>query len=169
VLVSSAAAQPPDMLKAAFVLNFLKFAEWPAEATVSRDAPMVVAVVGDGELATALRTVLNGQTVRGRQVTVRTFPDTAQWRDAAMPGQALFVTPAAQPAWAEIRAALAGRPVLAVSETPGFCAAGGMLNLYERQSRIRFEANPEAAEKAGLRLRAELLRLATIVKTEGTP
>lgn len=154
------------MLKAAFVLNFLKFAEWPAGAAPA-GAPLVVSVVGEGELVAALNTVLDGQTVQGRKVIVQTFRDVAQWQVATTSGQALFVTPAAQPAWAELRAALAGRPVLTIGEAPGFCAAGGMLNLYERDNRIRFEANPAAVEKEGLKLRAELLKLATIVKTEG--
>ena len=57
--------------------------------------------------------------------------------------------------------------MLTICETPGFCTQGGMLNLYQEDQRIRFEANPAAADKARLKLRSTLLTLATIVKTEG--
>ena len=57
--------------------------------------------------------------------------------------------------------------MLTICEAPGFCEQGGMLNLYEEDHRIRFEANPAAADQAGLKLRSTLLTLATIVKTKG--
>jgi hypothetical protein len=154
-------------MKAAFVLNFQKFTEWPATALPAADAPLIVAVVGDDPLSAVIKTVLSGKMVQGRNLEVELFRDTAEWKAAARPSQVLFVTAAAQPAWAEIRAELAGRPVLTISEAPGFCAAGGMLNLYEKENRLRFEANPVAVEKEGIKLRAELLKLATIVKTVG--
>jgi hypothetical protein len=162
---AGARAEQADALKAAFVLNFLKFAEWPASAPADTNAALVIAAVGNDRLAAALRTVLDGKTVQSRKVEVQVFRDAAEWKNAGRPCQALFVTPAAQPAWGGIRAAVAGRPVLTMGEAAGFCAQGGMLNLYEKENRIRFEANPEAVEKEGLRLRSELLKLATIVTT----
>jgi hypothetical protein len=98
---------------------------------------------------------------------VQTYRDAAEWQASAQPCQALFVTPAAQAAWAEIQADLVRRPLLTMGESPGFCAAGMMINLYEKDHRIRFEANPVAVAQAGLKMRAELLKLATIVQTEG--
>ena len=56
--------------------------------------------------------------------------------------------------------------MLTIGDSPGFCAAGGMLNLFEQDDRIKFEANPETASRAGLKMRAELLKLATIVPTK---
>lgn len=164
---AAAGAQQAEALRAAFVLNFLKFAEWPAAAMGDASAPLVVAVIGDDLQSGALERGLEGKEIQGRKLAVHVYSDAAQWRLKGTACQALYVTPAAHDAWAELRAELAGRPVLTICETPGFCAQGGMLNLYQEDQRIRFEANPAAADKAGLKLRSTLLTLATIVKTEG--
>ena len=71
----------------------------------------------------------------------------------------------AEAAWPPTRTVLTHEAVVTIAETPGFCASGGMLNLYEEGNRIRFEANPAAAAAAGLTLRADLLKLAKIVRT----
>ena len=159
-------AESPDGLKAAFVLNFVKFAEWPAAAPSNTHAALVIAAIGNDPLAVEIKTILNGKLAQGRKVEVQLYRDVADWKQCGLPCQALFVTVAAYAVWDEIRGALVGRTVLTMGDAPGFCAAGGMLNLYEKENRIRFEANPEAAEKEGLKLRAELLKLATIVKPE---
>lgn len=159
-------AEHADVLKAAFVLNFMKFAEWHSATQTDTNAPLVIAVIGDGQLVAALKTVLDGKAVLGHKVAVQVFRDAAEWKKADSPCHAIFVTSTAQSAWGEIRAGLVGRSVLTIGEAPGFCAQGGMLNLFEKENRIRFEANPGAVEKEKLKLRSELLKLATIVKTE---
>lgn len=160
-------AQEPEAvlrIKAAFVLNFLKFVEWPEEHA-GNDLPL--AVVGESQLAEVLQDALSGKEVQGRTVRVQTFPSVAAWhQDGAAAGQAVFILPATVASWPDMRNELKKRPVLTISESPGFCAAGGLLNLFEQEGRIKFEANPEAARAAGLMLRAELLKLATLVKTE---
>lgn len=162
-----ARAETLHALKGAFVLNFLKFSSWPASASESTGPGLVVASIGDGPLAPALKKILENKTVRGQPVEVQIYRDAAEWLQAKRPCHAIFLTPQAGAAWAELRAAVAGRPVLTIAEVPGFCAAGGMLNLFEERNRVRFEANPEAVKAAGLKLRSELLKLATIVKTTG--
>ncbi|MBK8167197.1 MAG: YfiR family protein [bacterium] len=151
-------------MRAAFVLNFLKFAEWPAAAD---STVLVIAALGDDAQAAALRAGLDGKEIQGRRVSVRVFGDADQWRRDGQACQALFITPAAADAWQGLRTELTARPVLTISEAPGFCEQGGILNLYEEDHRIRFQANPGAADHAGLKLRSTLLTLATIVKTKG--
>lgn len=156
-------------MKAAFVLNFLKFAEWPAAEQDDSESPLVIAAIGDTPFATSLKTILEGKLAQGRKVEVQVYRDVAAWAQTGSPSRALFVTPGAQSMWGELRERLAGQPVLTMGESPGFCAAGGMLNLYEQDDRIRFEANPVEVEKHGLKLRAELLKLATLVQADVNP
>ena len=162
-----AGAQQAEAVRAAFVLNFLKFAEWPTAARTDSSSVLVVGAVGDGAQSEALRAGLDGKEIQGHRLEVRIFRDAEQWRLEGAGCQALFITPAAPGVWQELRTEIAGRPVLTICESPGFCEQGGMLNLYEEDNRIRFEANPAAADLAGLKLRSTLLTLATIVKTKG--
>lgn len=162
----AAGAQQAEAVRAAFVLNFLKFAEWPAgggDAT----SPLVIGAIGDDAQVAALQAGLDGKEIQGRRVVVRAFRDADQWRREGHDCQALFLSPGSSAAWTQLRAELAALPVLTISEAPGFCEQGGMLNLFEQDHRIRFEANPGAADQAGLKLRSTLLTLATIVKSKG--
>lgn len=161
-----AGAQQAEAVRAAFVLNFLKFAEWPTAAAPDSSA-LVIAALGDDAQAAALRAGLAGKEIQGRRIDVRVFRDADQWRREGQGCQALYFTPAAAETWQGLRSELASLPVLTISEAPGFCEQGGILNLYEEDHRIRFQANPGAADKAGLKLRSTLLTLATIVKTKG--
>jgi hypothetical protein len=159
-------SEPALRIRAAFVLNFLKFTEWPAEAVGKEGDDLGLVVLGDGPLAAALRESLDGKTVQGLTVRVRLHRDAAEWQKDPKPCHAVFVTSRAGAARLDLQAALAGRPVATIAEQPGFCAGGGMLNLFEQAGKIRFEANPEAVGAARLKLRADLLKLAVIVKTE---
>jgi len=164
-LPATAGAQQAEAVRAAFVLNFLKFAEWPPAG--GEASTLVIGAIGDDAQIAALRAGLDGKEIQGRQVVVRTYVDAEQWLREGHECKALFISPAANAAWALLRADLAAKPILTISEAPGFCEQGGMLNLYEQDHRIRFEANPGAADQAGLKLRSTLLTLATIVKSKG--
>jgi hypothetical protein len=144
-------------VKAAFLLNFLKFVTWPEPPAA--DAPLVIAVVDDDDLARALDAATRG-TPGGRPVVVRT----------ATAGQALDPVPhllyiggSDREKLAGLLRELEGRPVLTVSDSEGFGASGVVLNFYASDKRIRFEANTTAASRAGLRISSHLLRLARIV------
>jgi hypothetical protein len=56
-------------------------------------------------------------------------------------------------------------PILTVSDMPHFVARGGMIEFVAQPSNVRFEVNRAAAERAGLSLSSELLKLAVKVKT----
>jgi hypothetical protein len=71
--VTNAAAQNPASaheVKAAFIYNFAKFAQWPAGALES-DAQLPVCVIGDAAVAAALEHTSRGNAIQGRDVHVR--------------------------------------------------------------------------------------------------
>ena len=51
------------VLKAAYLLNFMKFIEWPADRP--RPSPVVLCVVGDHELLKILQQMAKGRTLGG--------------------------------------------------------------------------------------------------------
>jgi hypothetical protein len=54
--------------------------------------------------------------------------------------------------------------ILTVSECDGFAQKGGVINFYPDGTRVRFEINPEAARRAGLKISSQLMSLGKIVK-----
>jgi hypothetical protein len=144
-------------VKAAFIFNFTKFTEWPA---LPSGAAIVVCVTGDDAVAAALVQTVGRQTISGHRVEVRSAQDRARWRDC----RALFIADVAARREAGGLGAITGLPVLTVSDSSGFSQAGGIIELYVEDQRMRFAINVDAAERAGLHLSSRLLQLARIVR-----
>lgn len=136
-------------VKAAFVYNFAKFVEWQADA--SNSVKICLAGV-DNELA-ATMAGLEGRTVQTRAVSVRREIKAAEL-DAC---HILVIGPAGRPV-AEAARGRAG--LLTVSDVKGFAASGGIIELFVEEGRMRFEINTRAAQRAGLRISSQLLKLA---------
>ena len=50
--------------------------------------------------------------------------------------------------------------ILTISETEGFLESGGVINFVTGKKKLKFDINLIAAEKAKLKFRAQLLKLA---------
>ena len=148
-----------QQVKAAFVLNFLKFVTWPP-ALPAADGPIDVVVLGADDLAQAIEQASAGQQIGGRSIKVRAIRRAA---DIGPAPQLLFIAGSERDRLPVLLRALEGRPVLTVGDGSGFGAAGVVLNFYTSDTRIRFEANTTAAARARLQISSHLLRLARIV------
>ena len=158
---SSVAAQfDDDQVKAAFVVNFLKFVTWP-EAAGASEAPIEVVVVGADDLAEALAQAAGRQQIGGRSIVVRRVA-SGRAVTAAAP-HIVFIGAAERDRLPALLRQFEGRPVLTVGDGSGYGAAGVVLNFYTSDARIRFEANTTAAARARLQISSHLLRLARIV------
>jgi hypothetical protein len=157
---SRAAAQyGDDQVKAAFLLNFLKFVTWP-DAPATPAAPIAVVVVGNEDLARALGQAAAGQAIGGRPVIVRAVRPS---RDIGPTPHLLYIGASERDRLPVLLRQCEGKAVLTVGDGTGYGAAGVVLNFYVSDTRIRFEANTTAAARAGLQISSHLLRLARIV------
>jgi hypothetical protein len=147
-------------VKAAFLFNFAKFVEWPAQAFKSAGSPIEICVLGPNPFGFSLANAVEGKVVGNRQFVVRDVRDAQQANDCHI----LFVSAAG---WTRSQARLGDIKkccVLTVGETGEFIAGGGMINLRLEDARVRVEINPDAAERAGLRISSKLLSLAEIIR-----
>ena len=145
-------------VKAAFLFNFAKFVEWPAQAFKSADEPIEICVLGPNPFGSSLDKAVEGKVVGNRKFVVREVRDAQQASECHI----VFVSAAG---WTRSRAVLGDIKkccVLTVGETGEFIAGGGMINLRLEDARVRVEINPDAAERAGLRISSKLLSLAEI-------
>ena len=153
-----ASAQVPisePQAKAAFVLNFARFVEWPATAFASREAPLVACVVGRDAIGPSL-SALEGRQVQGRPMKVRRAVSAADTRGCHV----VFVAETEERRVVPILRALADQPVLTVSDADGFVDLGGGIGLVSSDERLQFEVNRGALEQAQLKASASLLKLA---------
>ena len=145
-------------VKAAFLFNFAKFVEWPAQAFQSPDSPIEICVLGPNPFGSLLDKAVEGKVVGNRKFVVRDIRDAQQANECHM----VFVSAAggtlSQARLGEIKKCC----VLTVGEAEDFIAGGGMINLRLESARVRVEINPDAAERARLRISSKLLSLAEI-------
>jgi len=146
-------------VKAAFLFNFAKFAEWPADAFAGPEAPITICVAGDDPFGESLDAAVRGETVGGRRLAVQRTRGLAKLRDC----QIVFVAGSERGRRHAILSSLEGAAVLSVGEDDGFLTDGGVVRFVLDQNRVRFEINLAAAEDNRLKLSSKLLRLARAV------
>jgi hypothetical protein len=161
--VTSAASAGPeeapsrlDQLMAGYVLNFTKFVEWPPS---SRAEDLTICVAGNEGLYEALLPGATNASVGSRHVTVRKVEDAPSARGCHV----LYIEPVSPLRVAQLTTPA---PILTVSDGSGFAHAGGTIELFTQQNRLRFIINLENARRAGLRISSNLLQLAASVEGE---
>jgi hypothetical protein len=144
-----------DEVKAAFVYNFIKFIEWPADAITGESFRVCVLgqeAFGGGALERAVR----GDSVDGHPIAVERVTAEGPFTSC----QILFVPRAQTGLTASIGRALGHASVLLVGEADGFLKAGGAINLVVEGGHVRFDVGIGQASTRGLRLSSKLLRVA---------
>jgi hypothetical protein len=164
VLLPTAAAQSASeyQVKAAFLFNFAKFVEWPADAFSNADGPLQVCVLGQDPFGGDFEQMIEDKTVNGHRLEIAHPEGVPQARAC----QVLFIASSEKQKVREILRALTGVSVLTVGDTPGFVQMGGVINFVLDKDRVRFEINVKAAERAHLKLSARLLTVAKLIVTD---
>jgi hypothetical protein len=145
-------------IKAAFLYNFTKFVEWPAESFNSDSAPFTFCILGIDPFGEAFD-LLADQTVRGRKIIVKKIRHAGE----AAGCQLLFISSSEKGQLRAIMKELKGRNTLTISDMDQFAAGGGMIGMLQIQDRIQLEINLESAQQARLKISSQLLKLAKIV------
>lgn len=138
-------------LKVAFVYNFLRFTEWPAETGNTLNLCLGNA---DGPMETAFNTLI-GQQVNGRRIRIISLERAASTSSCHV----FFIKEGGIPI--ALRTLAASQPnLLTIGDEEGFAAEGGVIGLVERDNRLQFEVNLEVARKGSYKLSSQLLKLA---------
>lgn len=147
-------------LKAAFLYNFSKFVQWPPERFSDEKSPIVIAVLGNNPFGDELENAVRGRLINGRPIVVKIIDSLDQVGTA----QVLFVDAKEELRLGDSLALLHRAGVLTVGETRRFAAMGGIITFTLAEDKVRFEINQLAGEQAGLKINAQLLKLATPVR-----
>jgi hypothetical protein len=145
-------------VRAAFVYNFTKFIDWPAEA-LPLDG-FRVCVIGDPPFAAALDAMIAGEVVQGRPI-LRVEPETPA---AVSDCQILYVGRQDAERGRRTLAAARKQPTLTIGDAPRFLEEGGAIKFLLEADRVRFDVNLPAVERAGLTMSSKLLRVARRVE-----
>ena len=154
--VTLAFAQPDSepQLESAYLVNFLKYVEWPA----SNRSTATLCLFGRDTLGPFLNGH-EGRVIGGKELRIRRVhsPDD-------MPNCQLVYIPDVEEA--RIGAVLRwiqGMPILAASNADGFARSGGGIELLRTGGRVQFIVNADTLSRHGLNPSSQMMRLANRV------
>ena len=148
-------------VKAAYLYDFGKFVAWPAKVAASDDFP--ICVLGQDPFGPTFDATIAGETINGKKVVVNRITKPQD----ALSCRILFISASEESQLKEILATLDKTSVLTVSDISQFTRRGGMIQFVIDANRVRFEVNVTAAERVGLTLSSQLLKVAINVRKTG--
>lgn len=147
-------------VKAAYLYDFGKFVSWPAKLATPDD--FLICVLGEDPFGTTFDTTIAGETINGKRVVINRIAKPQE----AVNCRILFISTSEESQLKEILATVDKRSVLTVSDISQFTRRGGMIQFVIDTNRVRFEVNVTTAERAGLTLSSQLLKVAINVRRD---
>jgi hypothetical protein len=155
-----AAVRRETQLKSGYLLNFVKFVEWPQTGP---DELLTVCFLGAVNMRETLEMGIESKRVGARSLASRQIEEPGKTDGCNV----LYVE-----AKRELNWQMASRdpipPILTVSDSKEFTHNGGIIALYTDENHLRFIVNVDNAHRAGLRISSSLLQLAAAVE-QGKP
>jgi hypothetical protein len=152
-------APPPEpQVRAAFLLNFPKYVEWPAASFASPTSPIQIAVLGAENVADDLAAMSDGKLFEGHPIKLLRNPTLAECLNCHI----LFIGSGEARKTTDIVGQLKLANVLTVGESEQFIDQGGMINLALRDRRIVLEVNLDATRRTELKISSKLMALAKV-------
>ena len=145
---------PENQLKVALTYNFSRYTEWPETANSEH---FNFCILNNTNLATALKKVV-GRKTANKEIIVLDNPSGDQLGNC----QLIFFGGRDRKYIANILDSIKNKPILTIGELPDFIDNGGIIYLYKKSDKLRFEINPAQAQRSQLKISAQLLQLATI-------
>jgi hypothetical protein len=147
-------------VKATYLSKFGRFVEWPAGITLAQSDSFSICVLGQDPFGPALNDMIADETIAGKSVLAKRISVPQD----AVNCHVLFISSSENTRLKQILIMLGDTSVLTVSDLPEFTKRGGMVQFISEGDRVRFEVNLAIAERAGLTLSSELLKVAVNVR-----
>ncbi len=148
-----------DKVKTAFIYKFTKYVHWPGGEPAEE---FRIAVIGDSSIVGPLRELAKAPPAEGRRIKLQ----LAGSADEIGSCHILVIAASERSRLREILKKIEGKSVLSVGEVAGMAARGAVLDFVLVDGRLRFQINRRAAERAGLQISSELLKLAILVEEQ---
>ncbi len=142
-------------IKAAFLLRFGFFVEWPQSAFAASDSPINLCIVGGDPFGSLLDDLVKGRKIGPRALAVRRLASVSHDSGCHI----AYIAKGAEQSLHTLR----GSSVLTVTDARTSDDVG-IINFVMQEDRVRFSIDDDAAAAGGLVISSRLLNLALDVK-----
>ena len=163
LFMQTAAGSPTeDQLKAVFIYNFPGFI-YTADSDRTTDKYFDFCISGATPISELLVFTVEDQQVTGKQGRVIQLQDMERADQCHL----LFISNSSREKMAALLSSVSDLPVLTVSDIDGSAERGVMIELKPRRGKMTLIINTDNAERAGLKIKANLLKLSKRITNPG--
>jgi hypothetical protein len=150
----------PENIKAAFIVKFPEFIEWPPHSTVSDpQSPFVIGVLGETPILPVLIEQTKKVKIIDKKVEIIAISDYSQIKKC----NALFISRFSRIELKKILDQVDRLPILTIGDTMDYEKRGVMINLFVSGDSVKFNVNRSAAKKSGIILTSKIVRCAKFI------
>jgi hypothetical protein len=142
-----------NSIKAMFLLNFIKYFEWPAD---QQNKTFKIGICGESEVYNELVAMTSGRTFDGKRIEIKRIDDRLIGTY-----QMIYIASGDLYKLDEVNKKLGGKGVLIISDEAHSIGHFASINLFNRENRIRFEINQNTIKANGLKVSGKLIELST--------
>lgn len=142
-------------LKAAILIKFPSYFEWPKNPFTNATQPIVLGILADDPIGKELEASIRAFKVPGRPVQARRLLRVEEAKGCHL----LYLSPTEPGKLKSLLAALQGQPILTTGDHPDFLKLGGVLRLWRNGDNFAFHINTNALREAQITADARLLKL----------
>ena len=157
--VGTEAVTPENRLKAAYISKIPQFVTWPATAWDGRDS-IEICVGAPNPFGSELNELVADASSHGRRYAVRELKPNEPVNGCHV----LFVGSSSARERDALLTKTSGLPILTIGDSADFLGQNGIVAFRVVEGRLRFAINLTAAQRAGLQISSQLLRLAVAVQ-----
>ncbi len=144
-------------IHAKFIYHFTKYVHWPTYA--AKDI-LTIGVLGNDVIYNELQTITVGKKVGVLGFKIEKLSPESNFGNYNL----LFVSNSQMKNFDKVLAAVSGKPILIITEKPGFARRGADINFFIENDKLRFEINEKNITGKGMSIATDLLVLGTLVK-----
>ncbi len=146
-----------QQIKASYIYNFAKFAEWPV-AALPEGSDIHLCLLGGGPVSEAV-TAFQGHKIGHQHLQVIELDSNVPFTTCHL----LFISNSHAVDLRVVLNAIATLPILTISDIDDFARKGGGIGLLLRENKVRFDINLETVNAVGVHLPGQLLNIANHV------
>lgn len=138
-----------NQLRTLFVKRMIKYVLWPEGVAPKKGEPFIIAATDARKLQPYFTEYKGSSNFK-----------LVQW--PAKKCHVLILTGTSERSVAAILKNISGKPILTIGQNPANLRMGVMVNFIMLNGKLKFQINPEAADRVGLTISSRLLNLAQI-------
>ena len=138
--------------KAMYLYKFAKGVSWPSDAATN--AEFTITIVGDNEMATALKKTMGSRKIGNRSVVILEAATVAQIKKSDV----IFLGESKSDQIQKLMDSQKGNHVLIVAGKSGWCEHGASISFVNKNGALAYEVSAKNIQHFGLSCSQELIR-----------